>query len=505
LKFSRAGVIWALAALAVHLAGNAHYGFFRDELYFIVCGRHPALGYVDQPPLTPLLAALSQSFGLSLFALRVIPAICAAAATYAACMLTAEFEGGVFAQSVAGLVMIVAPEMMALGFRLSPDSIELCTWPLIALWTLRLTRGSDPRWWLAVGAVTAVAAWSKYTVVFFIVAMLAGMLLTPARRALKTPWFAASALLAAVLVLPNFLWQMHHGYPMLELLENDYGKFVLKDPPFPLQQIVIMSPLLSVVWLSGLVWLLWRRGTRFLGIAYLALIAVMWAFDAKNYYPGPVYPYLIAAGAVPIERWTATHRFWRAAAVTAIFAFAIPSTPFVLPVLPLKTFVAYQEALGHVFHLRFHVDRNAGNDVPIQYYADMTGWPELAGAVGGVYARLSPRDRAQAAIFANNAGEAAALDVYGKRYGLPPALSGNNNYWLWGPRGFTGNVLIDVQGNLRDDRRRFDSVRLAAVFRNPYAMPYENNVRIYVCRGIHRRLAALWPELRNYSYGFDRL
>jgi hypothetical protein len=505
LKFSRTGLIWALAALAVHLAGNAHYGFFRDELYFIICGRHPALGYVDQPPLTPLLAALSQSFGLSLFALRVVPAICAAIATYAACLLTAEFEGGIFAQSVAGLVMIAAPEMMALGLRLSPDMVELCTWPLIALWTLRLTRGADPRWWLAVGAVTALAAWSKYTVAFFIAALFAGMLFTPARRALKTPWFAAGALLACMLVLPNFLWQAHNGYPMLQLLENDYGKFILKDPPFPLQQILIMSPLLSVVWLTGLVWLLYRRGTRFLGIAYVALIAVMWAFDAKNYYPGPVYPYLIAAGAVPIERWTSAHRFWRVAAVAAIFAFAVPSTPFVLPVLPLRMFIAYQEALGNLFHLRFHVDSAAGNNVPIQYYADMTGWPELARTVGRIYASLPPGERAQAAVFADNAGEAAALDLYGKQYGLPPALSGNNNYWLWGPRGFTGNVLIDVHGNVREDRVRFETVRLATVFRNRYAMPYENDVPIYVCRGIHRPLAALWPKLRNYSYGFDRL
>jgi hypothetical protein len=505
LRFSRTGLLWALAALAIHLAGNAHYGFFRDELYFIVCGRHPALGYVDQPSLAPLLAALSQSLGLSLFALRAVPAVCAAIATYTACVLAAEFEGGIFAQCVAGLVTIVAPEMMALGSRLSPDMIELCTWPLIALWTLRISRGADPRWWLAVGAMTAVAVWGKYTAVFFLAALLAGMIITPARRALKTWWFAGGAALAVILVLPNFAWQLQNGYPMLQLLHNDYGKFLLTAPPFPLQQILIMNPALSVVWLTGLVWLLYQRGTRFLGIGYLALIAVMWLFDAKNYYPGAVYPYLIAAGAVPIERWTAAHRLWRAPAVAAIVAFAAPSIPFVLPVLPLKTFVAYQESLGRLFHLRFHVDRTAGNDVPIQYYADMTGWPELAAAVGKIYAALPPGERAQAAIFTQNAGEAAALDVYGKHYGLPPALSGNNNYWLWGPRGFSGNVLIDVHGSLRDDRLRFDSVKLAATFRNPYAMPYENDVPIYVCRGIHRPLAVLWPSLRNYRYGFDRL
>ena len=505
MKFSRIGIWCALAALALHLAGNAHYGFFRDELYFIVCGWHPAAGYVDQPSLTPILAALSQSFGISLFALRVIPAICAAIATYLACVLAAEFEGGAFAQAIAGLVTIAAPEMMALGSRLSPDSIELCTWPLIALVTLRITRGADPRWWLAVGSLTAVAAWSKDTVVFFVAALLVGLLLTSQRRALRSVWFAAGAALAIVLVLPNFFWQLHNGFPMLQLLHNDYGKFLLENPPFPLQQIVIMSPLLSVVWLAGLVWLLAVRGTRFLGIAYLALIATMWALDAKNYYAAPIYPYLIAAGAVPIERWTASRRAWRIATVAAILVFAIPSTPFVLPILPMRTFVAYQESLGRIFRLRFHFDRRAGNDVPIQHYADMTGWPELASTVASVYQSLPSSERAQAAIFTRYAAEAAAMDVYGKPYGLPPALSGNNNYWIWGPRGFSGNVLIDVNGSLKDDRARFRSVELAAIFHNPYGMPYENNLRIYVCRGIRAPLAALWPKLRDYSYGLEEL
>ena len=504
MKVSRTGLAWALAALAVHLAGNAHYGFFRDELYFIVCGRHPALGYVDQPPLTPLLAALSQVFGTSLFTLRVIPAICAGIATYTACVLAAEFGGRSFARHVAGLTMLLAPEMMAFGTRFSPDSIEFCAWPVLALWTLRLTRGADPRWWLAVGTLTAAAAWSKYTVFFFVAALLAGLLCTTQRNALKTWWFAAGVALAALLVLPNFLWQAHNGFPMLQLLHNDYGKFLLRSPPFPLQQILIMNPVLSAVWVTGLFWLFYTRPTRFLGIAYVMLIAVMWALDAKSYYPAPVYPYLIAAGAVAIELWSAI-RLRRLAVIAALIAFAIPSEPFVLPVLPLDTFVAYQQAVGRLFHIRFHVDPHAGNEIPIQYYADMTGWPELTAAVGGIYASLPAGERKRAAILTRNDGEAAALDVYGERYGLPPALSGNNNYWLWGPRGFSGNVLIDVNGDARADRTRFASVRLAAVFRNRYAMPYENNVAIYICRGIRGSLAALWPELRNYSYGFDEL
>lgn len=505
MKFSRIGLFWAFVALLLHLAVNGNYGFFRDELYFIICGRHPAFGYVDQPSLTPLLAALTQSFGVSVFALRVIPGICAAIATYAACVLAVEFGGGAFAEIVAGASMVAAPEMLALGFRLSPDTIEFCTWPVIALWTLRVVRGADPRWWLAIGAVTALAMWSKYTVIFFVVAIVFGLLVTPQRRTLLSPWFGAGALLTIVLVLPNFLWQMHNGFPILQLLRNDYGKFLLKDPPFPLQQIMIMSPLLSVLWITGLVWLLYRPQTCFLGIGYLALIAMMWALQAKNYYPGPVYPYLLAAGAVPIEQWTRGLRFWRVATVATIILLGIPSAPFVIPVLPMRTFVAYQETLGNFFHIRFHVDRNAGNNVPIQYYADMTGWPELAQTVAAIYHGLPRAERTQATVFTHNFGEAAAIELYAPRFDLPPVLSGNNNYWIWGTRGRTGNVLIDVNGSLTDDRARFTSVQLATIFRNPYAMPYENHLRIYVCRGIHRPLATLWPKLRNYSYGFDGL
>lgn len=505
MKFSRIGLFWGLLALVLHLAVNGNYGFFRDELYFIICGRHPALGYVDQPSLIPLLAALSQSFGVSVFALRVVPAICAGIATYAACVLAVEFGGGAFAEIVAGASMVAAPEMLALGFRLSPDTIELCTWPILALLTLRVVRGADPRWWLAIGAVTALAAWSKYTVVFFVAAMLIGLLVTPQRRVLFSRWFGAGAVLTIVLVLPNFLWQLHNGFPILQLLHNDYGKFLLKDPPFPLQQIMIMSPLLSVLWLTGLVWLLYRPQTRFLGIGYLALIGIMWALQAKNYYPGPVYPYLLAAGAVPIEQWTRGSRSWRVATVAIIILLGLPSAPFVIPLLPMRTYIAYQEVLGNIFHIRFHVDRNAGNNIPIQYYADMTGWPELAQTVATIYHNLPPAERAQATVFTHNFGEAAAIELYRSQYDLPPVLSGNNNYWIWGTRGRTGNVLIDVNGSLPDDRVRFNSVKLATIFRNPYAMPYENHLRIYVCRGIHEPLATLWPKLRNYSYGFDGL
>ena len=494
-----APLIAALAALALHLAGNPHYGFFRDELYFIVCGLRPDAGYVDQPSMVPLLAGFSQSFGISLFALRAIPAFFAAVATYAACILAAEFGGGVFAIAIAGLLTIVAPEMLAFGSRLSPDTIEMALWPFMALTAYRITRGANPRWWLLFGLLGAFGAWSKYSVAFFALALLVGIALTRERDALRSPWLYAGLAFSAVLILPNFIWQWHYGFPILQLLHNDYDKFMLKWPPFPLQQIMVMSPLLSIVWLIGLWWLLKQPRTRFLGIAYIALILMMWALDAKAYYPAAVYPVLLAAGAVPIERWTGVRYRWRIAILAVIAAFAIPSAPFVMPVLPLSVYLKYQVALGNLFHLHFHVEK-AGNGVPIQYYSDMTGWPQMERQVAAVYRSLPPADRAKAAIYAHNFGEAAAVDLYGARDRLPPVLSGNNNYWIWGTHGYGGSVVIDLNGpELIPNFRR---VQRAATYYNPLGVPYENDVPIWVLRSPKRTLSAIWPSLKDYSYAF---
>jgi hypothetical protein len=467
-----------------------------------MCGFRPDVGYVDQPPLVPLMAAFSQTFGLSLFALRVIPAVFAALATYIAGRAAVEFGGGRFAIIIAALVTTFAPEMLAFGSRLSPDTVEMAVWPLIALLVYRLSRGADPRWWLAVSALTAFGFWSKYSVAFFIVGIVAGLLLTPQRAALRTPWFAAAIALGAVLIAPNVWWQWHYHFPMLQLLHNDYDKFMLKWPPFPLQQIMVMSPLLSIVWLIGLGWLLANARTRFLGYAYFVLIGLMWAGDAKAYYPAAVYPYLVAAGAVPIERWTGVRHRWRIAIVAVIIAFAVPSTPFVLPVVPMTTYIRYQEVLGNLFHIRFHV-QNTTNATPIQYYADMTGWHELETRVAQYYRALPDSERARASIYAHNFGEASAIDLYGADDRLPPALSGNNNYWLWGTHGQSGDVVVDVNG--RELLPYYRSVRRVDTFYNPLAMPYENYLPIWILRDPKQPLAEIWPNLKNYSYAFGGL
>ncbi len=492
----------ALVTLAVHAIGNPHYGFFRDELYFIICGFHPAWGYVDQPPVVPLLAAGSQLFGHSLFLLRLVPALFAAAGVYVTCLLAVELGGGAFAQLIAALAFLFAGVLMSFGMKVGPDEVGLWLWPLCALYVLRIAKGGDPRLWLAAGAAIGVSLESKYSVLFFAAALLAGLALTPQRRILATPWFFAGAALAAAIALPNFLWQAAYGFPMLELLRNGQnGKNVAAGPLlFMFQQLLLTNLWLSPIWIAGLVALFRTAVARFLGYTYVVLIVLMIVFHGKHYYPADVYPIVMAAGGVAIEAWTQRWRFLRYAVVAAAIAGGLFFLPFSLPVLPETAMVRYAQWVSGVLHVgkgALATERHRSSVLP-EDWADMHGWPDLVATVARIYNALPPGQRSQAAIAASNYGEAAAIDFFGPAYGLPHAISGHNNYWLWGYRGYSGNVVIDVNGDCGASEHLFKTSRLAATFDAPWVISYEHDVPIMVCTGIREPLATLWPSLREY-------
>ncbi|HMF28327.1 MAG TPA: glycosyltransferase family 39 protein [Candidatus Cybelea sp.] len=494
-----------LITLVIHLAANPHYGFFRDELYFIICGFHPAWGYVDQPPVVPLLAAGSQLFGHSLFGLRALPAIFAAAGAYVTVLLAFELGGGVFAAALATLAYLAAPVLLSFGAKVGPDMVGLWLWPLAALYVLRIVNGADPRWWLAAGTVIGFSLESKYSVVFFVAALVVGLTLQPrGREVLFSRWCLAGALLAALIALPNFVWQAAHGFPMWELLRNGAGGKNLVPSPalFLIQQLLLTNIFVSPIWIIGLVWLIRNPTARFLGYAYLILIAVMIALHAKHYYPANVYPILMAAGGVAIEGWTRRTFLLRGGIVAAAVVAALFFAPLVLPVLSETATVQYTAFVGKVLHVpRSALATEHGRTAALpEDFADMHGWPQLASTVATLYYALPAAQRDRAAIVASNYGEAAAIDFFGPQYGLPPAISGHNNYWLWGTHGYSGDVVIDINGDCgrHDMPSLFRSARLATRFNPPWVISYEQDIPISVCTGITQPLSSLWPQLRHY-------
>jgi len=354
-----------------------------------------------------------------------------------------------------------------------------------------------------VGAVVGICVESKYTVVFFFAALLLGLLLTPERRILFSRWFLAGLGICGLIAMPNFLWQAYYSFPTWEFLRNgQHGKNLIVGPvQYLFQQLLITNVFLSLVWIMGLGWLFWNARLRFLGYAYLILIGIMVLLHGKHYYPAAVYPYLMAAGGVAIEAWTSRWKAVRPAVVTAVAALGLVFVPFALPILPEAPMVSYQNWLLGFLHIPRQAVATEHHRLPAlpSDWADMHGWPELAATVARVYQSLPPEDRAQAAIVAQNYGEAGAIDFFGGEYGLPPALSGHNQYFLWGTHGYNGNVIIDIGGDCGAREHLFQSSERAATFTSPWIQPFEDDMPIMVCRGIKRPLADIWPSVKDYQ------
>jgi hypothetical protein len=326
---------------------------------------------------------------------------------------------------------------------------------------------------------------------------------------LLSPWLFAGGAVALLIFLPNLLWNIQHHWPFLELMHNIRvtGKDVVLSPAaFFWQQILIMTPTSFPFWFAGLLFYFFSHDAkefRVFGWAFVITIGFFLLAHGKNYYSAPAYPVVLAAGAAATERFLGVSLFNTRPALKAILkpAFVLwivigiaGLLPVVLPVLPVETYLRYQA------HLPFEVPRSEhshmGAALP-QHYADEFGWEEMVAAVARVYNSLPPEERAKTAIFGNNYGEAAAVDFFGPKYGLPKAISGHQNYFLWGPRNYTGEIMIILGSDGRNDAKFFRSVNVAATLDNRYALFYETRP-ILLCRGLKENLQTLWPQLKNW-------
>jgi 4-amino-4-deoxy-L-arabinose transferase-like glycosyltransferase len=493
--------LWlALLTAALHLAANSQYGYHRDELYFIICGQRLDWGYVDQPPLIPLLASLMHGlFPNSLTMFRLIPALAHAATVALTAETARKLGGGTWAQLLAGMAVLFCPLQLAFGTIFYTDSLQPIAWLFCAYALIGIIRDNDERWWLPMGLVIGLAVMVKYTIALWIVALLIGLLLTSARGRLARPSPYVAAAVTTLIVLPNLLWQWVHGWPFLEFAAAvvDSKNVVYTPWTFVLIQMRDLNPVTAPIWLAGLAaFTFWRRfaDLRAIAIAYLLLLVVMIALHAKSYYPTGAYPVLFAGGAVALETWFASRRL-RTALLAGFVLLSLPILPFVVPLFPIERFAAYQDLLGIAPE---GTDKKIAFGRLPQLYAEMFGWRELAALVGHAYQSLPPEERADAVFFANNYGEAAAVDFFAKPWGLPPSISAHNNYELWGPRGHTGGVVIQLGGRREDLLKVYASVEAVGKTDSPWALPFETDKTIWICRGRFRKFDDEWSTLKHY-------
>jgi hypothetical protein len=414
------------------------------------------------------------------------------------------------AQGLAAGAAACAPIWLGMTRYYSMNSFDIFFWALAALLLAEIL-DLDPdrdgraatRLWLFLGIVLGLGLENKISVLWLGCGLFAGLVLTPARRWLRTrgPWLAGG--IAALLFLPHVLWQAENGWPTVEFMRNaTQGKYkAFPLPSFLKEELLHFNLVAAPLWIAGLVWLLASRdGRRFraLGIIWATTFAILAANGtAKPEYLSAAFAPLLAAGGVASERLLHRgRRVWPAGVYAGAIALnAALVLPFVLPLLPVPRYLAYAKALGVA---PATPEKKAIGALP-QHYADMFGWPEMAETIAVVWRALPETDRARTAVYVYNYGEAGAIDFFGRKLGLPPALCAHNNYFLWGTRGQKPEIFLVYGGPREGPERVFSSVEAGAVFTHPWVMPYESGRTVWICRGLKMPFAEIWPEEKNFS------
>jgi hypothetical protein len=493
------------AKLLIHLLLSNRYGYFRDELYFLDCGRQLSWGYVDHAPMIGLVARVALLLGGSLPVLRAFPALAGALLVAITMLITWRLGGDRFAQGLAGLTVLLVPIYLVADSLLTMNAFEPLFWMGCIYVLIRIIQTENSRLWIWFGVLAGLGLMNKHSTAFFGVAVVIGLLMTEHRREFLKPWIWLAGAAALLLFLPNLVWQILHHFPTLEDLHNVKvtGKnLVLSPPQFVVMQVRAMHPALSLIWIAGLWHFLLGRGTRYraLGWIFFVFFIMMVVLHGKDYYVVPIYPMLIAGGAVALSgglgRWRPTEgRLWPKALVFGVVVLTtVILAPLALPMLSPENYVAYMRKLGLTPTRR---ETHEHGLLP-QPFGDQIGWPELVGQVAQVYNGLPAEDRAQTAILTGNYGEAGAIDMFGPKYGLPSALSGHQTYYYWGTHGFTGRNLITLQYDPRDLAEICDSVQQVGVHFEQWGMEEENQP-IYYCRGLKKPLGQTWVDHKHWN------
>ncbi len=488
--------ILAAAGITLLLLGLTmeRYGYHRDELYFLAAGQRLDWGFVDQPPLTPAVAALATwVFGGSLAGLRLLPALAAGAVVVLTGLIAREMGGGRFAQGFAALCASVSTLVLALGHMLATATFDLLIWVTVLWLVARILRGGDQRLWAAVGVIAGIGLLNKHLVLFLGVGIVLGLAVAGPRRLLRSGWAWVGVAVALAIFLPNLIWQATHGWPQVAMAgviaERTAG--IGGRIEYLAFQLIAVNPLLAPVWVIGL-WRLIRspelRAFRALAVAYLAVLAIFLVSGGRFYYLGGLYAPLLAAGAVTIEGWLhrrrAAGRPRLAAALTAgALAAGILGAPFSIPVLPAEV------TAGAVF----------GEANPEQL--ETIGWPELVQTVADVYADLPPDERETTTIVALNYGQAGAIERFGPMHDLPQPHALHNSYADWGPPPADATTAV-VVGDWPQPRlvALFATCEEVAAITNPAGAGNEEaGAPVRVCRDPHRPWSQVWPEQRFYS------
>jgi len=492
----------ALVKLAVHLlaAGPLAWGYMTDELYYLDSIDRLDWGFVDHPPLcVALLGLVRAGLGSSIFAIRLVPALLAAATVALTGLIARELGGGRVAQGLAAVAALTSPVHLSMAMFYSMNPIDDALWPLATLLLLRLINGGTARLWLLIGAVIGIGLLNKASMSWFATGLGVGLLLTPERRWLKTPWPWAAAAIAAVCFAPFVWWQIQNGWPFIEFSRNAalYKVGHVSPLAFLRDQILAANLMTAPLWIAGMVWAFAPGALRpYRAVVWIFVtVFLMLAFSgsARPHYLAPALPIAFAVGGMAAERCARRRPWLPRAATIAVVIGGVGSAPLAMPLLPPAATGRYQDLLG----LRPREELERGGLLPMHlglfFHAEAVLKPLLE-----VYASLSPEERAHVEILTGSFGESGAVDVLGTARGLPRSIGRQNQYWLWGPGNATGELMIVVHDSEADLREWFTRCEPKARIDCPYCMDLLQRNTVFLCHHARRPLPELWPQMKLY-------
>ena len=480
------------AVALLHIATNNRYGFHRDELQFLSDARHLAWGYVSYPPFTPFIEHIGLAlFGLSMVGLRLFSVIAQATVVYVSGLMARELGGGRLAQASAALMVALSPLPLFSGTEFQYTSFDILWWVLIAYFTIRMLRTENPRWWLAIGAAVGLGLLTKYAIVFYVAGILAGVVLTNARRYLASKWFWAGIAVALLIFLPNFLWLVRNDFISYHFLQHIHMRDVNqgRGKGFLQGQVLLNANLFAVpVWIAGLIFYLRDRRYRMLAWMYVVPVAMFYFSKGRFYYVSAAYPMLLAMGAVVGERWLGRMRRTMRLTVEIVFftgvvvvgayvcALIIP----LAPTGPLRDF-----ALTRNGDLREEI-----------------GWDDLVKTVAAIRDSLPADQQSNLGIIVGNYGEQGAIELLGPAYHLPAPISRTNSAWLRGYPTPPPSTLIVVGFGEEEANHAFTGCRIVGHEGNSLGIQNEESSyhpQIFICGPPHKGWPQFWKDYQAFG------
>ncbi len=468
-------VLLASAKLVLFAMFHEGYGLHRDEYLYLAEARHLAWGFLEVPPLTPIIGALALKLGGGVAVIRLFPTLAGIVGLWATLALVRIMGGDRLAAWIAGLAVLSSPAYLGANLLFQPVSFNQMWWALLALMAAWAVARNDPRYWYGFGAVLGLAWLTKYSVAVFGLAVFGGLASTPQRRQLRSPHFWLGLGLGGLIALPNILWQVGHHFPVLNHMEQlRDSQLVNVDWIGYVSYQLVVHGVGVLVWIAGLWWLLRSRRARpyrWMGISWLLLAALFLLLQGKGYYTLGSYFMLMAGGGSALANWLAGRpRAWRVAVLLALGLGNIPLLPYAIPCLPVEKMVAYGAWMRENVHFALPLRWEDGRYYPLrQDYADMQGWEEMVKNVARLYHSLPLAEQRRCLIWGGSYGHAGALLYYQSKYDLPAPVSLNSSFALWAPDSVHAEAMILLDDQRISTSEVYESVELIDSVRNPLA------------------------------------